>query len=96
MFTGSAFDLTGERKRTVFLNDMGRRTIDEGFEINVRNHKKERAEVRVVEHLYRGVTWDIPTGSLPWVKTDSQTIEFRVTLDPDEEKVVTYTTHYTW
>jgi hypothetical protein len=96
VFTGAAFDLAGERKRTVFLNDMGRRTIDEGFEIKVRNHKKERAEVRVVEHLYRGATWDIATSSIPWVKTDAQTIEFRVTLNPDEEKVVTYTAHYTW
>jgi len=96
VFTGAAFDLFGERKRTLFLNDMGRRTIDESFEIKVRNHKKERAEVRVVEHLYRGATWEIPTSGVPWVKTDSQTIEFRVTLNPDEEKVVTYTAHYTW
>ena len=96
VFTGAAFDLFGERKRTVFLNDMGRRTIDEGFEIKVRNHKKERADVRVVEHLYRGMTWEISTSSVPWVKTDSQTMEFRLTLNPDEEKTVTYTAHYTW
>jgi|SRR5271157_1723733 len=96
VFTGAAFDLSGERKRTEFRNDERRRTIDESFEIKVRNHKNERAEVRVVEHLYRGATWAIPTSSAPWVKTDAQTIEFRVTLNPDEEKVVTYTAHYTW
>lgn len=96
VFTGAAFDLTGERKRTVFATDMGRRTIDESFEIKVRNHKKERAEMRVVEHLYRGATWEVSTSSVPWVKTDAQTIEFRVALNPDEEKVVTYTVHYTW
>jgi hypothetical protein len=96
VFTGSAFDLTGERKRTVFLNDMGRRTIDEGFEIKVRNHKKEAAEVRVVEHLYRGLTWDITSHSDPFTKTDAQTVEFRVTLNPDQEKTVTYNAHYTW
>jgi hypothetical protein len=70
--------------------------MDEGFEIKVRNHKKERADVRVVEHLYRGTSWDITASSIPWVKTDAQTIEFRVTLNPDEEKLVTYTAHYTW
>jgi len=96
VFTGAAFDIAGERKRTLSLTEMGRRTMDEGFEIKVRNHKKERAEVRVVEHLYRGATWDITASSVPWVKTDSQTIEFRVTLNPDEEKTVTYTAHYTW
>jgi hypothetical protein len=96
VFTGSAFDLAGERKRTVVMNDGMRRTMDEGFEIKVRNHKKERADVRVVEHLYRGTSWDITASSIPWVKTDAQTIEFHVTLNPDEEKVVTYTAHYTW
>jgi hypothetical protein len=96
VFTGAAFDLTGERKRTIFQNDMGRRMMDEAFEIKVRNHKKEPVEVRVVEHLYRGSTWDISTSSMPFTKTDSQTIEFRVPMQPDEEKTITYAAHYTW
>jgi hypothetical protein len=96
VFTGSAFDLTGERRRTIFHNDMGRQMMDEAFEIKVRNHKKEPAEIRVVEHLYRWSTWDITTSSMPFTKTDAQTIEFRVPLQPDEEKTVTYIAHYTW
>jgi hypothetical protein len=96
VFTGAAFDLAGERKRTIFQNDMGRRMMDEAFEIKVRNHKKEPVEVRVVEHLYRGTTWDISTNSMPFTKTDSQTIEFRVPMQPDEEKTITYAAHYTW
>jgi hypothetical protein len=96
VFTGSVFDLAGERKRTIFHNDIGRKMMDEGFEIKVRNHKKEPAEVRVVEHLYRWSTWDIPTSSMPYSKTDAQTIEFHVTLAPNEEKLVTYVAHYTW
>jgi hypothetical protein len=96
VFTGAAFDLTGERKRTIFQNDMGRRMMDEAFEIKVRNHKKEPVEVRVVEHLYRGTTWDISTSSMPFTKTDSQTIEFRVPMQPAEEKTITYAAHYTW
>jgi len=96
VFTGSAFDLTGERRRTVFHNDMNRQSMDEGFEIKVRNHKKEPAEIRVVEHLYRWSTWDIATSSVPYTKTDAQTIEFHVSLQPDEEKTVTYIAHYTW
>jgi hypothetical protein len=96
VFTGSAFDLTGERKRTMFHNEMNRQMMDEGFEIKVRNHKKEPAEVRVVEHLYRWNTWDITTSSMPYTKTDAQTIEFHVPLAPNEEKTVTYLAHYTW
>lgn len=96
MFTGSAFDLTGERKRINFQNDMGRREINESFEIKVRNHKKQPVEVRVVEHLYRGLTWEIQQASVPFTKTDSQTIEYRVTLAPDEEKTITYNANYRW
>jgi len=96
VFTGAAFDLAGERRRTIFQNDMGRRIIDEAFEIKLRNHKKEPVEVRAVEHLYRGTTWDISTSSMPFTKTDSQTVEFRVPLQAGEEKTVTYAAHYTW
>lgn len=96
VFTGAAFDLTGERRRTIFRNDMGRSMMDEAFEIKVRNHKKEPVEVRVVEHLYRWSTWEISTSSMPYTKTDAQTIEFRVPLQPNEEKTITYAAHYTW
>ncbi len=96
MFTGAAFDLTGERKRTIFHIDMGRSEMDEAFEIKVRNHKKEPVEVRVVEHLYRWNTWTITSSSMPNTKTDAQTIEFHAPLQPGEEKTITYAAHYTW
>lgn len=95
-YTGSAFDLKGERRRTDYHIDGGNRWLDESFEIKLRNHKSEAAEVRVVEHLYRGMTWEIVEKSSPYVKTDAQTIEFRVQIPPDGEKIVTYKAHYTW
>jgi hypothetical protein len=96
VFTGSAFDLKGEHKRTNFRSDMGRQTMDEAFEIKLRNHKKEPAEVRVVEHLYRWTTWEIANSSMPYAKTNAQTVEFHVQLQPDEERTIAYTAHYTW
>ena len=94
-FTGDAFDLTGERKRTNFkVNNYN--NADESFEIKLHNHKKEPVEIRVVEHLYRWTNWDITEASDTWLKTDAQTIEFRVQVKPDEEKTVTYTAHYSW
>jgi hypothetical protein len=96
VFTGASFDLRGERKRTSYRIDHQRSYIDESFEIKVRNHKKEAVEVRVVEHLYRWVTWEIQASSSPYTKTDSRTIEFKLPLQPDEEKTITYTVHYTW
>jgi hypothetical protein len=96
VFTGDAFDIKGERRRTDYRSDMSRRMIDESFEIKLRNHKKEPVEVRVMEHLYRGANWEIIEKSSTYLKTDSQTMEFRVQVAPDAEKVVTYTAHYTW
>jgi len=96
VYTGNAFDLTGERRRTDYRLDTNRQRLDESFEIKVRNHKKEAVDVRVVEHLYRWVTWDILEKSDPYRKTDSKTIEFPVTIPADGEKTITYTAHYTW
>jgi hypothetical protein len=96
VFTGAAFDLVGERKRTVHRLDHQRSTIDESFEIKVRNRKNEPVEVRIVEHLYRWNTWGISGNSVPFTKKDSSTVEFPVTLQAGEEKTVTYSVRYTW
>jgi len=96
IYTGNAFDLFGERKRTNYTVDTGKREATESFEIRIRNHKKEQANVRVVEHLYRGTNWEIVTKSDDFQKKDSQTVEFPLSVAPDSEKVVTYTAHYTW
>jgi len=95
-YTGSAFDIKGERRRTDYRIDQGQRWLDESFEIKLRNHKKEPVVIRVVEHLYRGANWDITAKSDTYLKTDSQTMEFRVQVASDSEKVVTYMAHYTW
>ncbi|HKF06752.1 MAG TPA: hypothetical protein VKB49_30825 [Candidatus Sulfotelmatobacter sp.] len=96
IYTGNAFDLTGERRRTNYTVEMNRSTATESFEIRVRNHKKEPVEVRVVEHLYRGLTWEITSKSDDFKKKDGQTVEFPVSIPPDGEKVITYTARYTW
>jgi hypothetical protein len=70
--------------------------MDESFEIKLRNHKKEPVEVRVVEHLYRWDNWEIREKSDDFIKTDSQTVEFRVHVAPDAEKTVAYAVHYSW
>jgi hypothetical protein len=94
--TGDAFDIVGERKRTNHRLDGNRREMDESFEIKLRNHKKEAVEIRVVEHLYQSPTWEITEKSNTFLKTDAQTIEFRIEAKPDAEQTVTYTVHYSW
>lgn len=96
VYTGNAFDLTGDRKETNYNVDNNARTADESFQITLHNHKTVPAEIRVVEHLYRGATWTITAKTNTFLKTDAHTIEFRVTLPPDTDKTVSYTAHYTW
>jgi hypothetical protein len=96
LYTGNVFDAVGERKRTSYRIDRNARWLDESFEIRLRNHKKETMEIRVVEHLYRWTNWEIVKNSDQFKQLDSRTIEFRVHVPPDGEKVVNYTAHYTW
>jgi hypothetical protein len=62
----------------------------------LRNHKIEAATVRVVEHLYRWTNWVITQESATHHPVDSRTIEYEVTLQPNEERTLNYTAHYTW
>jgi hypothetical protein len=70
--------------------------MDESFEIKLRNHKQNPVEIRVVEHLCRWSNWAITQKSVPFKKTDAETIEFRIPIKPDEEQILTYTVHYSW
>src|SRR2546423_801195 len=96
VYTGNAFDLVGERRRTNYKIDTSKNTIDQSFEITLRNRGKDATEIRIVEHLFRWYTWDISEKSDAFTKTNAQTIEFRAQLKPNEEKKVRYTAHYSW
>jgi len=96
LYTGNAFDLTGERRRLEYKIDLSAHWVDESFEIKVRNHKTTPVEVRIVEHLYRWTNWEIRKNSAPFQKVDSRTMEFTVQIPPDGEKTVNYQIHYSW
>lgn len=95
-YTGNAFDLVGERRRTYFKSNSLERWADESFQIKLRNHKSTPVEGRVVEHMYRWSNWEISQKSDEFQKTDSKTIEFHVQVPANLEKVVTYMVHYSW
>jgi hypothetical protein len=96
VYTGNAFDVVGEHKRTNYRVDSNQHWMDESFEVRLRNHKKEPVNVRVVEHLYRWTNWKLTDQSQESRKTDAQTVEFPVTIAAAGEVVVTYTVHYSW
>ena len=96
VFTGNSFDLVGQRRLVSQTENSAERIATQTIEVKVRNRKKEPAEIRVVEHANRGGNWTLTSQSQPHAKKDATTFEFRVPLQPDEEKTVTYTIRYTW
>jgi hypothetical protein len=96
LYVGDAFDIVGERVQTDFKVDYDEDWMEESYEITLRNHKDEDVEVRVVEHMFRWSEWKILEESHEHIKTDAQTIEFRVPVTANGETVVTYTVRYVW
>ena len=96
LYLGNAFDLVGERTQTNF-NMIARNVIEETYEIRLRNRKdSETVEIRVPETLFRWSNWEIIASSDPYEKVNSNSIEFRVPVEPGEERVITYTVRYTF
>lgn len=96
IYTGDAFDIVGERKRTDFVMNQRQDQMEEEFEISLHNRKDVPVEVRVAERLYRWVNWTIVSKTHEFTKTDAQNIEFRVTVPADGESVVKYRVRYDW
>ena len=94
--SGNAFDVVGDRRQTSFTTDPGRRQTTESFEIKVRNHKAQPVEVRVVEHMYRWMQWEVTQKSTDYTDIDARTIEFHPTVQANGESVITYTVRYSW
>jgi len=96
VYTGEAFDLVGERKRTDFKVDHANNWASETFEVIFRNRKKEQVNIRVVEHLYRSANWEVKGNDADFIKIDANEIQFRVDVPAESERKVNYTAVYTW
>jgi hypothetical protein len=85
---GAAFDIAAERKQTDF-RQVTPRVTEQSFEITLKNHKKEPADVTVVEHAWGD--WEIVKSSHPAKKKDATTVEFTVRCVPETPLTLTYT-----
>lgn len=96
LFTGNSFDLVGERRQTDYRLNSNQNDLLESFEIVLRNHKPEPVNVRIVEHLYRWLQWEIENTSQDFTKKDARTIEYLVEVPANGQAIVNYTAHYSW
>ena len=96
IYLGNAFDLVGERTQTNF-NRIANNVVEETYEIRLRNRKdEETVEIRVPETLYRWNNWEITQSTDEFEQVNSNNIEFRVDVEPGEERVIEYTVRYTF
>ncbi len=93
IFLGNAFDLVGERKK-ISYHKIGEKAREESWEIKLRNHKKEKVEIVVVEHFWG--EWKITESNYKYTKKDAYTAEFKIPVAKDGESVVKYTVRYEW
>jgi len=93
---GNAFDVVGERTVVDFGVDSNRKQMNETINLQVRNRKDVPSKVVIRENLYRWTNWTIVKQSMDFTKVNANTIEFAVTLAPNETKDVTYTVQYSW
>jgi hypothetical protein len=93
--TGDAFDIVGERRALDLSSSMSQGRAEQRFEIKLRNRKSAPVEVKVVEHLWGG-NWEMVQKSDDYTKRDAATIEFKVEVKPDQERIVTYHVRYDW
>lgn len=94
--TGTAFDLTAERRRDGFRLDRAGRSMSESFTVTLRNAKQRDADIVVVEPLPRWTDWQVTASSVPARKRDAQHAEFTVKVPAGGEAALTYTVQYRW
>lgn len=84
---GDAFDVVGSRKQTDWKK-IAYDTYEAGFEISLRNHKKEDVVVKVVEPIPGD--WTMLFSSHAYNKTEAFTAEFNIPVPKDKEVKLTY------
>jgi len=94
---GRAPDVTASRTRIEFTIDARAKRLVEEFEIAIENKGDHAASVLVREHLYRGLTWNVPYYSTDDAKKEGpQQIAMRTSVPARGKAKVVYVVVYTW
>jgi hypothetical protein len=88
---GEAFDVVGERVQTDYRS-LGSNLNEVGFEVNLRNHKKEDIKV-LVEEMIPG-DWEMLSQSHSFEKLQANRIRFEVPVAQNKEAKVKYRVRY--
>jgi hypothetical protein len=84
---GEAFDVVAGKKQTDWIKRASD-SYEAAYEISIRNHKKEAVVVRVTEPVPGD--WQVQNSSHDYSKSNSGTLEYKVTVPADGETKLTY------
>jgi hypothetical protein len=90
---GEAFDVVGDRRQMEY-NVISGCVAESEWEVTLRNHKDEDAEIDVVEPV--GGDWTILSSSHPYTKLDAHTFTYRVGVAANGEVKVRYRVRVRW
>ena len=85
---GNAFDIVGEYKLTNYKR-INNNTIEETYEVTIKNHKTEDATVYFYENAWGD--WTVTKKDNDFNKIDAYTLEFPINVKADGTKTITYT-----
>lgn len=93
VYLGNAFDIVGERKK-ISSKKIGSRVREDTYQINLRNHKKSKVDIVVMEHFWGD--WEIIQKSHAFKRKDAYTAEAVVTVPEDGEVEIDLTVRMKW
>lgn len=93
LYVGDAFDVVGTQIIKAERRP-GSDTVEQDVEVSIRNRKETSTEVVVIARGY--ADWSILNPSHEFNRLDAYSVEFPLTLAPDEEVTLTYTSRSTW
>ncbi|MBA2124078.1 hypothetical protein B9J78_03985 [bacterium Unc6] len=88
LYIGNAFDIMGEKKH-IEHKKIAHNIFQNTYEISIRNHKKEKVTISVVERL--GSDLEIISADHNYKKKDAFTVEFSMDIAPESSCSITYT-----
>ncbi len=93
LVVGRSFDVVGDRKRLSYSR-LSSNSFRETFQMQVRNRKNTSETVYVLERHWGD--WSVKDTSDEFKKLDSTTMQYVLTLKPNESKTITYTVDTKW
>ncbi len=94
---GPAAGLSGRRIRTGYVEVIPFKVSEESFEIALDNQTGADQTITVVEHLYRGDTFEITAANKEHAPGETPaSIRFDVPVKAGTQRSITYTVRYTW